>query len=56
AYMYNVMSTDKGQRPSQVDVTSLLIGLIAAGVVLVFVGLLAWYFCQGKCKDDISRA
>ncbi|XP_020797150.2 transmembrane gamma-carboxyglutamic acid protein 4 isoform X2 [Boleophthalmus pectinirostris] len=47
---------DKGQRPSQVDVTSLLIGLIAAGVVLVFVGLLAWYFCQGKCKDDISRA
>ncbi|XP_055088528.1 transmembrane gamma-carboxyglutamic acid protein 4 isoform X2 [Periophthalmus magnuspinnatus] len=52
----NVMSTDKGQRPNRVDVTSLLIGLITAGVVLVFMGLLAWYLCQGKCKDDISRA
>ncbi|KAJ0002171.1 hypothetical protein NQD34_001967 [Periophthalmus magnuspinnatus] len=47
---------DKGQRPNRVDVTSLLIGLITAGVVLVFMGLLAWYLCQGKCKDDISRA
>lgn len=47
---------DKGSRPGRVDVTSLLVGLIAAGVVLVIVALLAWYFCQGKCKDDMSRA
>lgn len=47
---------DKNQRPGRVDVTSLLVGLIAAGVVLVFVGLVVWYFCQGRCKDDMSRA
>ncbi|XP_072321038.1 transmembrane gamma-carboxyglutamic acid protein 4 [Eucyclogobius newberryi] len=53
---WKIYTEDKGQRPSRVDVTSLLIGLIAAGVVLVFVALLAWYFCKGKCKDDMSRA
>lgn len=47
---------DKGPRPGRVDVTSLLIGLIAAGVVLVLVCLLVWYFCHGKCKGDMSRA
>lgn len=47
---------DKDQRPSRVDVTSLLVGLVAAGVSVVIVGLLVWYFCQGKCKDDFSRA
>lgn len=46
---------DQSSRPGRVDVTSLLIGIIAAGVVLVIVGLLAWYFCQDKCKDDMSR-
>lgn len=45
---------DQGQKPSRVDVTSLLIGLIAVAVVLVMVGLLAWYFCHGK--GDESRA
>lgn len=45
---------DQGQKPGRVDVTSLLIGLIATGVVLVIVGLLAWYFCHGK--GDLSRA
>lgn len=45
---------DQGQKPGRVDVTSLLIGLIAVGVVLVIVGLLAWYFCQSK--GDESRA
>lgn len=47
---------DQHQRPSRVDVTSLLIGIIAAGVVLLIVALLTWYFCQGKCKADLSRA
>lgn len=47
---------DQSQNPGRVDVTSLLIGLIVAGVVLLIVALLTWYFCQGKCKDDMSRA
>lgn len=47
---------DQSSRPGRVDVTSLLVGLIAAGVVLVITGLLAWYFCQDKCKDNMSRA
>ncbi|XP_041794341.1 transmembrane gamma-carboxyglutamic acid protein 4 [Chelmon rostratus] len=47
-------TADKDKR-GRVDVTSLLVGLIAGGVVLVIVGLLIWYFCQGKCKDDLSR-
>lgn len=47
---------DQNQRPGRVDVTSLLIGLIVAGVSLVIVSLLTWYFCQGKCKGDMSRA
>lgn len=45
---------DQAQKSGRVDVTSLLIGLIAVGVVLVIVGLLAWYFCHGK--GDESRA
>lgn len=49
-------TSDKDKRASRVDVTSLLVGLIAAGVSIVIVGLLVWYFCQGKCKDDLSRA
>uniref|UniRef100_A0A8C6SL29 Proline rich Gla (G-carboxyglutamic acid) 4 (transmembrane) n=1 Tax=Neogobius melanostomus TaxID=47308 RepID=A0A8C6SL29_9GOBI len=47
---------DQSQKPGRLDVTSLLIGLIVAGVVLLIVSLLAWYFCHGKCKDDMSRA
>ncbi|XP_029281930.1 transmembrane gamma-carboxyglutamic acid protein 4 [Cottoperca gobio] len=47
---------DKDKRPSRLDVTSLLVGLIAGGVVLVIVGLLVWYFCHGKCKNNFSRA
>ncbi|XP_058486410.1 transmembrane gamma-carboxyglutamic acid protein 4 [Solea solea] len=42
------------KRPSRVDVTSLLVGLIVAGVAIVVVGLLLWYFCQGKCKGRAS--
>ncbi|XP_070764192.1 transmembrane gamma-carboxyglutamic acid protein 4 [Enoplosus armatus] len=49
-------TADKDKRPSRVDVTSLLVGLIASGVAIVIVGLLVWYFCQGKCKDNFSRA
>lgn len=47
-------TADKDKR-SRVDVTSLLVGLIAGGVAIVTIGLLLWYFCQGKCKDDFSR-
>ncbi|XP_034044650.1 transmembrane gamma-carboxyglutamic acid protein 4 [Thalassophryne amazonica] len=47
---------DNVKGPSRLDVTSLLVGLIAAGVAVVIVGLLLWYFCQGKFKDGFSRA
>ncbi len=43
-------------KQTRVDVTSLLVGLIAGGVALVTIGLLLWYFCQVKCKDDLNRA
>ncbi|XP_068596217.1 transmembrane gamma-carboxyglutamic acid protein 4 [Brachionichthys hirsutus] len=46
---------DKDKR-SRVDVTSLLVGLIAGGVAIVVVGLMVWYFCHGKCKGDLGRA
>uniref|UniRef100_A0A3P8SGJ2 Proline rich Gla (G-carboxyglutamic acid) 4 (transmembrane) n=1 Tax=Amphiprion percula TaxID=161767 RepID=A0A3P8SGJ2_AMPPE len=45
-------TADKNKRPSRVDVTSLLVGLIVAGVAIIVIGLLVWYFCQGKCKDN----
>ncbi|XP_051236497.1 transmembrane gamma-carboxyglutamic acid protein 4 [Dicentrarchus labrax] len=48
-------TADKDKR-GRVDVTSLLVGLIAGGVAIVIVGLLIWYFCHGKCKGDFSRA
>lgn len=59
----NIPDTDKfwktyisdKDKSSRVDVTSLLVGLIAGGVALVTTGLLLWYFCHGKCKDDFSR-
>ncbi|TMS12934.1 Transmembrane gamma-carboxyglutamic acid protein 4 [Larimichthys crocea] len=44
---------DKGSR---VDVTSLLVGLIAGGVALVIVCLLVWYFCQGNCKSGRTNS
>ncbi|XP_042343651.1 transmembrane gamma-carboxyglutamic acid protein 4 [Plectropomus leopardus] len=46
---------DRDKR-SRVDVTSLLVGLIAGGVAIVIVGLLVWYFCQGKCKDGHANS
>ncbi|XP_061671473.1 transmembrane gamma-carboxyglutamic acid protein 4 isoform X2 [Syngnathoides biaculeatus] len=49
-------TAEKDDRPSRVDITSLLVALIVVGVVVVLVGLLGWYFCPGKCKDDFSRA
>ncbi|XP_059361998.1 transmembrane gamma-carboxyglutamic acid protein 4-like [Carassius carassius] len=42
---------DKGESQSKVDVTALLVGIITAGVFIVIVGLLIWYFCQGRNKD-----
>uniref|UniRef100_A0A8C1PNM1 Proline rich Gla (G-carboxyglutamic acid) 4 (transmembrane) n=1 Tax=Cyprinus carpio TaxID=7962 RepID=A0A8C1PNM1_CYPCA len=46
---------DKGESQSKVDVTALLVGLISAGVFIVVVGLLIWYFCQGRNKDHGFR-
>ncbi|XP_067104945.1 transmembrane gamma-carboxyglutamic acid protein 4 [Osmerus mordax] len=46
----------KDKRPSRLDVTALLVGLITAGVLVIIVGLLLWYFCQHRCKGgDLSR-
>ncbi|XP_026143780.1 transmembrane gamma-carboxyglutamic acid protein 4-like [Carassius auratus] len=42
---------DQGESQSKVDVTALLVGIITAGVFIVIVGLLIWYFCQGRNKD-----
>ncbi|XP_056268793.1 transmembrane gamma-carboxyglutamic acid protein 4 [Pseudoliparis swirei] len=43
-------SAEKDKRHTRVDVTALLVGLVAVGVVIVIGGLLLWYFCHGKCK------
>lgn len=47
--------TSEKDKRSRVDVTSLLVGLIAGGVVIVIAGLLIWYFCQVKWKGGMSR-
>ncbi|CAN9506990.1 unnamed protein product [Ophioblennius macclurei] len=47
--------TSDNKSPSKVDVTSLLVGLITAGVAIIVAGLLGWYFCQAKCKNNLSR-
>ncbi|XP_073321219.1 transmembrane gamma-carboxyglutamic acid protein 4 [Pagrus major] len=47
--------TEEKDKRGRVDVTSLLVGLIVAGVSVVIIGLLVWYFCQGKCKNNLSR-
>ncbi|XP_030622602.1 transmembrane gamma-carboxyglutamic acid protein 4 isoform X2 [Chanos chanos] len=39
------------QRPSRLDVTALLVGLIAGGVSIVITGILVWYCCQKRCKN-----
>lgn len=46
---------EKGESQSKVDVTALLVGIISAGVFIVIVGLLIWYFCQGRNKDHGFR-
>lgn len=48
------LPTDSDKQ-GRVDVTSLLVGLIAAGVVIVIAGLLIWYFCQTKWKNNLTR-
>ncbi|KAK2854136.1 hypothetical protein Q5P01_006797 [Channa striata] len=48
--------TSDKETPSRVDVTSLLVGLIGAGVAVIIIGLLIWYACQGKYKHNFSRA
>ncbi|XP_072551662.1 transmembrane gamma-carboxyglutamic acid protein 4 [Salminus brasiliensis] len=41
--------TQDHNQPTTLDVTALLVGLIAGGVAIVIVGLLIWYSCQKKC-------
>lgn len=45
----------KGDSQSKVDVTVLLVGIISAGVFIIIIGLLIWYFCQGRNKNDGFR-
>ncbi|CAG05707.1 unnamed protein product, partial [Tetraodon nigroviridis] len=52
---WNEYTSDQDKR-GRVDVTSLLVGLITAGVVVVIVGLLIWYFCQNKWKNNPNRS
>ncbi|XP_061820207.1 transmembrane gamma-carboxyglutamic acid protein 4 isoform X2 [Nerophis lumbriciformis] len=49
-------TAEKEKQSSKVDITSLLVALVVVGVIIVLVGLLSWYFCPGKCKNDFSRA
>ncbi|XP_067388243.1 transmembrane gamma-carboxyglutamic acid protein 4 isoform X2 [Emydura macquarii macquarii] len=44
-------STKIGDEALQkIDVTGLLTGLVATGVLLVIIGLLIYYFCKNRCK------
>lgn len=47
--------TDQDKQ-GRVDVTALLVGLITAGVAIVITGLLIWYFCQAKWKNNPNRS
>ncbi|KAK1161733.1 transmembrane gamma-carboxyglutamic acid protein 4-like [Acipenser oxyrinchus oxyrinchus] len=49
-YIANGYAKPGDQQSQSIDVTALLTGLVAAGVSLVFIGLLSWYFCQKRCK------
>ncbi|XP_028812711.1 transmembrane gamma-carboxyglutamic acid protein 4 isoform X2 [Denticeps clupeoides] len=42
--------TSQETETSRLDVTALLVGLIAGGVSLVIIVLLVWYACNRKCK------
>lgn len=49
------LPTDQNKE-GRVDVVSLLVGLITAGIVIVVVGLLIWYLCQVKWKNNPTRS
>uniref|UniRef100_A0A7M4FUX8 Proline rich and Gla domain 4 n=1 Tax=Crocodylus porosus TaxID=8502 RepID=A0A7M4FUX8_CROPO len=46
--LFNILD---GEGLQKIDVTGLLIGLIAAGVLVVLTGLLLYYFCKSRCKS-----
>ncbi|XP_049575064.1 transmembrane gamma-carboxyglutamic acid protein 4 [Syngnathus scovelli] len=48
-------TAEKDKAAARVDITSLLVSLIVVGVIFVMLGLLSWYFCPGKCKNDFSQ-
>ncbi|MBN3288438.1 TMG4 protein, partial [Polyodon spathula] len=49
-YTANGYAKPDDQQSQKIDVVALLTGLVAAGVSLVFIGLLSWYFCRKRCK------
>ncbi|KAI5098391.1 transmembrane gamma-carboxyglutamic acid protein 4 precursor, partial [Silurus meridionalis] len=49
---YTEAAQDQGQK---IDVTALLVGLIAGGVAIIILGLLIWYTCQNTCKNKPVR-
>ncbi|KAI4880196.1 hypothetical protein NFI96_026027 [Prochilodus magdalenae] len=57
--IFNLPTNDEYARPnngaSKLDVTALLVGLIAGGVAIVIMGLLIWYSCQKRPIRTRSR-
>ncbi|KAI5629677.1 transmembrane gamma-carboxyglutamic acid protein 4 precursor, partial [Silurus asotus] len=49
---YTEAAQDQGQK---IDVTALLVGLIAGGVAIIILCLLIWYTCQNTCKNKPVR-
>ncbi|XP_061566841.1 transmembrane gamma-carboxyglutamic acid protein 4 [Cololabis saira] len=46
---------EKNKRHSGVDVISVLVGVISGSVGLVIIGVLIWYSCRCRSKDNFSR-
>uniref|UniRef100_A0A8C8SWM5 Proline rich and Gla domain 4 n=1 Tax=Pelusios castaneus TaxID=367368 RepID=A0A8C8SWM5_9SAUR len=44
-----------GEALQKIDVTGLLTGLVATGVLLVIIGLLIYYLCKNRCKPRQPR-
>ncbi|XP_056334170.1 transmembrane gamma-carboxyglutamic acid protein 4 [Danio aesculapii] len=54
-HFWKTYTEGKGDSQSKVDVIVLLVGIISAGVFIIIIGLLIWYFCQGRNKNDGIR-
>ncbi|GAA6096343.1 transmembrane gamma-carboxyglutamic acid protein 4 [Tachysurus ichikawai] len=49
-------TTSHTNQEQKIDVTALLVGLIAGGVAIIIVGLLVWYTCQNNCRNKPIRS